>query len=226
MMTHRSKLFKFFLVGIIIAGIGACEKDKIEVKEYGKLSGLVLDAQTNIPIPTANISTNPASTTVLTDSEGKFFLDEVPSGDVVINAQKDKFITGSVKVAVYPNKTTDVIIMLESSDPSQSVVEFSDPDPPNEAVDQYRTLTLSWRVMDNAGYDSLRFDVLLFESPGMEHKVVASDIKDTSAIVDFLFYGKTYYWQVVAKVEDTEVNRSSVWTFSTLPFPDVPFFYA
>ena len=226
-MTQRSKLIKFILSAIIVIGIGACEKDKIEVQEYGTVTGIVLDANTNLPIATANVSTNPPSSSILTDNDGKFTIDQVPTGSVVVTSQKDKYATGTAKVSVQANQTTDVVILLDPMDPSLTVVKFSNPQPANESVDQLRLdLTLAWQVADNAGYDSLRFDVILYESQGLNQYTVASDIADTFAVVEVLDFGKTYYWQVIAKEDDVLLNRSKVWTFGTEPFPDVPFYYA
>lgn len=226
-MTQRSKLIKFFLFAIIVMSIGACEKDKIEVQEYGTVTGIVLDAHTNMPIATANVSTNPPSSSILSDADGKFTITQVPIGNVIITAKKDMYTTGTAKVSVQANQTTDVVIMLASTDPSQNVVEFSNPAPANESVDQPRLdITLAWQVTDNAGFDSLKYDVIIYESPGLIQQTVASSITDTFAVVEVLDFGKAYYWQVVAKENGTEINRSKVWTFSTVPFPDVPFYYA
>jgi len=226
-MTQRSKLFKFILFTIIVIGIGACEKDKIDVQEFGAVTGIVLDATTNLPIVAANISTNPASASILSDADGKFTITQVPIGSVVVTAQKDQYATGTSKVSVMANQTTDVVILQAPLDPSQHVVKFSNPKPANESVDQPRLdLTLAWQVADNAGFDSLRFDVIIFESQGLEQYTVASGIADTFTVVEVLDFAKTYYWQVVAKENDLELSRSTIWTFGTLPFPDVPFYYA
>lgn len=227
MMTQRSKLIKFILFAIIVIGIGACEKDKIEVQEYGSVTGVVLDATTNLPISAANITTNPASSSILTDEEGKFTLDQVPIGSVVITAQKDQYATGTSKVSVLANQTTDVVILIQPLDPSMYVVKFGNPQPANESVDLPRLdLTLAWSVTDDAGHDSLKFDVIIFESQGLNQYTVASDITDTFAVVEVLDFAKAYYWQVVAKEDDKVLNRSSVWTFSTEAFPDLPFYYS
>ncbi len=172
-----SQNWYFFLFAIIVIGIGACEKDKIEVQEYGSVTGIVLDATTNMPVPTANISTNPASSSILSDADGKFTINQVPIGSVVVTAQKDQYATGTSKVSVLANQTTDVVIMVEPLDPSLYVVKFSNPVPANESVDQPRLdLTLAWMVADDAGHDSLRFDVIIYESQGLEQYTVATDI--------------------------------------------------
>jgi len=227
MMRNKLINHKFILLILAMVALVSCEKDKVTLQTYGTITGTVLDANTNGPVIAANISTNPPSSAVLTDQEGKFLITDVPAGNVVISVKKENYNSSSTSVLVQQDRTTNVTILLEVTEPSAgSGVVLSDPSPANQAIDMPRSVDLQWKMDNSSTYDSIKFDVMLYESDNLVGKLVASDIRDTTYTVEDLDFQKTYYWQIIAKYGTIELNRSTVWSFSTILLPELPYFYA
>ena len=56
----------------LLASITSCDEEKLDVINYGSISGKVLDGVTYLPVQGALVTTTPASISLLTDAEGKF----------------------------------------------------------------------------------------------------------------------------------------------------------
>lgn len=211
-----------WMVGIIaLLLLYSCE-EKVEVKLFGTVTGTVLSTSQQ-PIANAVISSNPASTSVLTDSSGTFTLTNVPVGDVSITAKKTDFTTTSSTVNVIDGATISVTLTMSVSavqvDPALNVT----PTPVTDATDQELSDTLRWSMKKAQNYT---FDVLLYESNSPNQYYLAQDIADTFAVYEGLKFGTTYFWQVLIKEDGTVVARSDVFNFATITFPDHRFRFA
>lgn len=206
---------------LVFGTVTACD-DNVEVQLYGDVKGVVLSADQE-PIANASISSNPASSTVLTDSLGEFLLENVTAGDVSVTAKKTGFTTTSVTVNVIDGATIDVTItMTISSTVVDPAVEVT-PEPIDGAVDQPLQDTVRWSLPDAEDYT---YDVLLYESNSSNQYFLTQDIADTFAVYENLKFGTTYFWQVLVKESGTVVARSDVFNFSTIAFPDHRFRFA
>lgn len=205
----------------LLMGLTSCDEN-VDVQLFGNVNGTVLNTDQE-PIANATISSNPASTTVLTDSAGTFSLENVAAGDVSISAKKTGFTTTSVTVNVIDGATINVTITMSASnvivDPAIEVI----PDPINGAIDQVRSDTLRWSLPDA---DDYTYDVLLYESNSSNEYYLSRDLSDTFAVYEDLKFGTTYFWQVLIKESGTIVSRSDVFNFATLAFPDHRFRFA
>lgn len=206
----------------------SCEKDKVEVKRYGTVIGTVLDGQNDDPVPNANVTTNPPSQSVLTDGTGKFTLNSVPAGNVNITVKKKNYSTASTSVLVKGDETTDDVTIIINRGNSQTGadVKIGNPSPENESTGLPLTVDLRWQLLEDAGYDSITYDVMLYRSEDLVGKKVGSNLSDSTVVIKNLNFQTTYFWQVIAKEDDEELNRTEVWSFSTIDLPDLPFFYA
>lgn len=204
----------------------ACEDNTIEPAYYGAADGLVLDAS-NRPIANAIITTNPATSSFSSDAQGKFALPNLLVGKYALSVRKTDFKTESVNIQVDRDVTTNVTVVLEKSTGSNTApnVPFS-PTPANGAVDQIVEPTLKWRVSDpNGRSDTLRSEVVLYESNNTNRRTLISNTKDTTVVATGLRYNTTYFWQVTVRDKAGLVTRGDVWTFRTRNLPDNPYLY-
>lgn len=213
-------------LGIFLLVLTACEKEKIEITETGTITGVVLDSETDQPIKGVTITTNPASSSIITDDNGAFTIEEVETGDVTITAKKSLYTSNSVTVLVKANESTNAVITLQKSAGYYKDVILDNPNPAHEASGLEVNFNISWSVETDQDFDSLRFDVIMYESNSAAQQQIASGISDTSAAVDNLHFNTTYYWQVIALNDDEEVSRSETWSFTTKELPDYPYLYA
>jgi hypothetical protein len=70
------KKYNIIIIALIVI-FSSCADDPIEFELYGTLKGRVFDAETLKSMSNVSITTNPATTTVLTDLNGYFDLGEV-----------------------------------------------------------------------------------------------------------------------------------------------------
>ena len=90
-----------------------CDDETVGPETRGTLTGTVESAETNAPIPRANVTTSPPSQSVLTGEDGTFSLDNIPTGNYTVTASKSDFGSRSVTVRVEEGQTSSASILLE-----------------------------------------------------------------------------------------------------------------
>jgi TolB protein len=204
----------------------ACEENTVEPVLYGAVTGTVFDARTNLPLSNVAISTNPATGSYVTDAQGRFSIDKVPVGTVGIIARKADYSQQTANVTVAQGQTLPVALLLEkpaATTPPSAPVR---PAPAPMATNQPTDLVLSWHPANATKGDSLRYDVLLFESNNINQRSLLTNSRDTTVQVTDLLFGTTYYWQVTVRNPAGATARGPVWSFQTRPLPDNRFLYA
>lgn len=76
----------------------------VGVQDYGQVTGRVLDAMTNRPIPGALVSVG-SLYTASADARGAFLLGKVPAGDQTVTARAPGYSYGTADVTVDKDKT-------------------------------------------------------------------------------------------------------------------------
>jgi hypothetical protein len=194
----------------------ACEEEKIDIEKYGSLTGIVLNGEDYSPLSGVLVSTSPASSTVLTDDDGKFEFKKVKEGEVAITARKKDFLSNSVSVAVYEFETTALTFYLLKDEKNVGWVTIYDPVPGNGAVDQQTSFTFQWNVDQENKAKQLEYTVYYFESGSTVQQLAGENLTAKEVVVSGLKHETTYYWYVVAKHEGSMVANSPTWTFKTI----------
>ena len=86
------------------------------VSAQGVILGTLLNAIDSQPIRGASITTNPASTAIVTDDAGQFAIDSLPADDYTISVEKTGYRQDSVQVAVKEARQTMATILLQPID--------------------------------------------------------------------------------------------------------------
>jgi len=197
----------------------ACNEDRVGEDDTGSIAGTVVAAGSNTPIPNVRVRTQPISSTVFTDSLGKFLIENVPVGDYAVEARIDDFIADFEPTSVVANATVNVVFELQVSTANnrpptapeliapaeneelqsiEAVFEWSATDPDDDPI----TYSLELRNDQNE-------DVLLFE-----------EIEDTTFTYSPLILGAQYFWQVTATDEINDPVLSPLGTFSVINAPE------
>ncbi|TGE28068.1 carboxypeptidase regulatory-like domain-containing protein [Hymenobacter metallicola] len=227
MLFSLRALSRLLLMLVIGQTLLACEDDTVEPVQYGSIEGVVLDASTNTPLANAVVTTNPATSSFTTDTEGKFYLPNILIGKYAISVRKTDFKTENVNVQVDEGNLTQVRIPLEKATGSNRRPNTpSSPTPTDRATAQATRLTLRWRVTDPDKGDSLRSDVVLFESNSTDRRQLLTNARDTAVAISDLKYNTIYFWQVTVRDKAGETVKGDVWSFQTGPLPDNRFLYA
>jgi len=204
-----------------------CEEDTIEPKLFGSVFGEVLERDDNFPIPQATVSTNPPTSSVITDAGGRFLLDNIPEGTYSLRAEKNGFLTQVASVTVFGDQDANVIVRMESD--SLDNAPPNSPEliaPLNGAPDQQIDLDLSWIATDADEDDQLTYEVILFNFDMTQRQTLVSGTTDTTFALSGLDYGTNYFWQVIVNDGANLPILGPVWSFATIPFPDHRFLFA
>lgn len=209
------KIINQIFLLLMVTIFAGCEEDKVDVGKYGSLTGIILNGADYTPLSGVLISTNPSSSAVLTDDEGKFNLEKVSEGEITITARKKDFLSGNVNIAVYEGENTAITLYLLKDEKNVGSVTIYDPVPGNGAVDQLTAFTLKWSVEQQNNDKQLEYSVYYFESGSIVQKVAGENLTVKEVAIDNLDYSTTYYWYVVAKYEGNIVANSPTWSFKT-----------
>ena len=140
----KLKFYSPFIIVLVAAIVfSSCAKDTIDAERFGDIEGIVLNSETEEGVSSVNITTAPASNSILTESDGTFTINNVPTGNYTIQARKNNFANSSVSVAVREDQTAIARIMLN---PDESV-----------SADDIDAQVTSW--FNNADGDSTFVDV-------------------------------------------------------------------
>lgn len=94
------------LVFLLVLGAngGGCNNSVVGVQDYGSVSGRVLDATTNAPIPQAYVSVGSLFVSVA-DKHGGFVIGRVPVGDQEVDARSPGYATAGTTVTILKDQT-------------------------------------------------------------------------------------------------------------------------
>ncbi len=221
---NRFLLFCAAILSFLLAT--GCSEDTIQPDVFGTLSGRVLIEGTSIPVADAIVSTNPPTSQVVTDAQGRFIFDEIETGSYTVRAEKTGLVSASETVTILENRESAVIISM-----SEKLEDNAPPTTPQalQPLDGATNLELSfqlkWTAQDPDD-DALTYDVYTFHSMQGVGQLVAEGIADTIFQLTNLKYGTTCFWQVVAKDGENEPVFSEVWSFTTKDFPTHPFVFS
>ncbi len=110
-MFNRTNLAVFSL--LVPAFIFSCSKETVMTEIFGDIEGKVIHSKTEEPIRNVSISTSPGTVAILTEEDGSFFIDDVPTGNYNIQARKDGYSNASVSVAVRENRVATAQIVMK-----------------------------------------------------------------------------------------------------------------
>lgn len=206
----RNLLVLFLSLVLVVA---ACKDNPAPAEENGKITGRVLDFETNQVISGAYITTNPASESVQSDGSGTFKILSAAPGVYKVNASKQGYNSSYTTVTVQKGITVQAIILLKAIDSSNAA-----PNKPqlllplNNASIDNNTINLSWTCTDPDG-DALVYTVLIGQD--QNSMVTAGDkTSQTQFQLTNLENEKQYFWAIVAEDPSGATTSSEVRQFT------------
>ena len=194
----------------------SCDEEKLDIVNYGSVSGTVMDGDTYLPVQGVLITTTPASISLLTDSLGKFEIPKITEGEVAVNVKKKDYLSNTISVAIYGDEETKVDFLVFRDENNIGNISIYDPVPGNGALDQLTGFTLKWKVDGKKSGTVLTYTIYIFESNSTVQKLVGEDISVQEVTVSGLDNSITYFWYVVAKYDGNKVAFSPTWSFKTI----------
>lgn len=219
-----NKLHKIGLFLIMLALSFSCSEETLDESGFGTVKGRVVQAITFEPIANAKVSSNPNSSSVFTDVDGYYTIENIKTGDYAFEARKDGYIAKFEAGTVVKDLVIEVIFELEpveeiNQSPTTPVLLT----PTDNATDMSLSVNLTWQSTD-VELDPLTYKVTLRNDITNEITVF-EDITTASYTLTGLNYSTNYFWEVsVSDGINPDVN-SLTHSFRTLAFPNARYLF-
>lgn len=212
---------------ICLLGLAACEPTLVEPAYYGTLTVTVLDGSTSQPVANVAVSTTPATGSYVTDAKGQLTIAQVPAGTLSVAARRAGYDATTSNVTLTDGQTQSVVLLLNKTAATSPPGAPTRPTPASGATGQPIAVQLAWHPAVGAlASDSLRYDVVLYESNNLNQRQLLTSSKDTTVQVTGLRYNTSYYWQVTVRKAAGVAARGPVWSFQTVGLPDNRYLFA
>jgi len=204
----------------LLLSLCACEDAPVVPTTFGSIAVTVVDARTNLPLANTGISTNPATGSFVTDAQGQLTIPQVTSGITAVTARRTGYIQLTINVTVADGQTQGVILQMDKPSSAAPPSPAGRPGPATGAANQPNAVPLTWHPVNAGKADSLRYDVVIYESNNLNQRTLLTNSKDTTVTATGLLFNTTYYWQVTTRNPGGASARGPVWNFQTGPLPD------
>ena len=219
-MRQYYLLFRLSLTICLSAIIFSCNESTVDPKLYGSISGTVTTSEDGLPMEGVSITTSPGTTSVSTDVDGKFLLDDVLVGDYSVNAKKEDYTAVNTSITVGEGqKVVMQIIMQIAPDETVAPAEAVYVTPLDATAGLGTEVELVWNNGETAEGDTLFFDVILYEDGEFEGDTIAEGIMDTTFVATNLKFQTNYRWKVDASNRARYKTEGREWKFKTEDFP-------
>jgi hypothetical protein len=216
---------KIFYTLFILVALISCSEDKIDTFVTGQISGTVVSKGDNEPIENVKVSTQPNSKTVFTNSDGEFTLEEVPTGEYSVQAEKEGWITDFEGVTLNEGAEVSIIFELDletaTNQPPTTPILLS---PADLSVDVPTEPQFIWSSSDPDATDELTFTLEVKNDQDDEVLKIES-LTDTTYTAAGLKFGTKYFWQVTVTDSINEPVLSRISSFTTIINPENRFHY-
>lgn len=221
-MRHFYLLFRVFTALCLSVVIVSCNESTVDPEFFGSISGTVVSSETegSLPLEGVTITTNPGTTSVVTNSEGGFALNKVLVGDYSVNAKKEDYTSVNTSITIREGQENIIQIVMEVAPPETVAPDETVYATPLDATGDLQTeLSLVWKNGVTENGDTLFFDVILFEDGVFEGDTIAKGINDTTVIATNLKFETNYRWKVDASNRARYKTEGREWKFRTEDFP-------
>lgn len=214
---YQMKTKIYFIVAFVLLCL-SCNEDTLGINVTGELTGTVLRDDTEEPLENVKISTNPASSTVFTDVEGNFTLENILVDDYAVQAELDGFSTSFESVSITEGNTSSVAFKLEVSStentqPTKPLLVL----PEDGQEDLGSSVEFRWESMDTDD-DEIIYTLELRSGNNSDIRNVEV-VADTLVTIENLLLSQTYFWQVSADDGNNDEVTSNISSFKTLNSP-------
>lgn len=202
----------------------SCSEEGFTENGVGSIRGAVVEDGTNIPLPNVKITTVPASNTVFTNDLGFFFIENVPTGDLSVQADIDEYLAEFQAANVVDGEETNVVFELTKSNannrPPTAPLLIA---PADNATEVGFEVEFIWSASDPDG-DELSY-ILELRNGTTDEIAIFETGQDTTVAVSGLQLATNYFWQVSAADELNDPVSSSLSEFTTITVIDNPFLF-
>ncbi len=210
----KQLLIKVLGVFVAFIAVSSCSEDTIDLEGLGSVIGRVVKVGTNEPLENVKLSTNPASSTVFTDADGFYKIENIPSGDYSLTAQREGLLAVFEGITIISDRELEVVFEMDietaTNRPPSATTLIS---PADNAIDLPQEVQLVWSANDPDD-DELKYTLSLRNEENSDVELF-ENIADTTFTVSGLDFGVKYFWQIVASDSINDPVNSTTFAFET-----------
>lgn len=189
---------KLFLLCLVIV-LSSCDEDNeneqsdTNITKFGVIEGQILDGVSKSPLSNVLISTYPPTTSILTDAEGKYKIENVKEDNYDIFLQRTGYKDAQASIYVVGNKSNKANIFMfdkEYLNHAPNIPEFIFPIENNQSIPS-KNIALRWNASDPDN-DRLKYNLYL-DTNSSEIGLFASNLSKRELLIDSLEKDKEYY---------------------------------
>jgi len=223
-MKMKNYIIKIITVFAILT-MGSCSEDTIDLEGLGAVKGRVVAVGTNEPLENVKISTNPSSSTVFTDVNGEYLIENIPSGDYSLSAQREGLLAQFEAISIIADRELEIVFEMDietagNRPPDAAILDS----PADNSVDQPLEVKLIWTGTDPDD-DALTYTVTLRNDENSDIEIF-ENITDTTYTLTNLAYKVKYFWQVSSNDGINDSVNSNSFAFETMSPPNNRIVYA
>lgn len=221
-MKSLKYIITFFIPMLLLL---TCSENQIDGERTGSINGKVVAQGTNTPLENVKISTNPATSTVFTDEEGNFVINNAIVETYAVQAELSSYVTAFESVTVIEDAAAVVSFELITSNannqpPTVPNLVF----PEDLATDIPLEVQFTWESSDPDTNDELSYVLELRNGETNEIELFET-AQDTFYLASNLELSTTYFWQVKVNDGTNDDVVSAISQFSTITTPNNPFVF-
>lgn len=202
-----------------------CSEERIDGNRIGTIKGKVVVQGTNSPLENVKISTNPVSSTVFTDVEGDFIIENAIEGNYAVQAKLEGYITSFESVSVLENTVAEVAFeLLVSNANNEPPVVPNLVYPADLETEVPFEVEFTWESSDPDPDDELSY-VLELRNGATNEIELYETVQDTFYLASNLELSTTYFWQVKVSDGINDDVASQISQFTTISVPNNPYFF-
>lgn len=209
----KSIPYLFLVLGVLFLAV-ACSEESVDENIFGTLTGKVVAKGDNTPLANVKISSTPVSTTVFTDDQGNFEMNDIQIGQYSIQAELAEFQTAFEATNILDGKTVNIVFELDSVDVNNLVPLTPNLLFPEDGAENIgSSAEFAWSSSKN---DDDEIDYTLELRNGTTNEITTYEaLKDTVLLINDLAIGKNYFWQISANDGVNSPVKSALGGFAT-----------
>ncbi|WP_055435849.1 carboxypeptidase-like regulatory domain-containing protein [Lacinutrix algicola] len=216
------KIKIILLFSTVILLFTMCSENQIDGVKVGSINGKVVSQGTNSPLENVKISTNPSSSTVFSDEDGNFVLNDVEAQTYSVQAELGGYVTSFESSTVLEDVASTVAFELITSNANnQSPLIPNIVFPEDSATEVPLNIQFTWEGSDPDSNDELSYSLEL-RNGNTNNIEIYETAQDTFYLATNLELSTSYYWQVKVTDGVNDEVVSSVSQFTTITLPNNP----
>ena len=104
---------KYRLLLLIVLSVSALSCTRVDYEAFATITGMVVDEESNEPLPMVDVTLMPTSKMVQTKNDGCFEYSKLDPGQYNVWAQKDGYKAAKKDVNAISGETANVVIKLK-----------------------------------------------------------------------------------------------------------------